>query len=543
MVRVMTIERSWADRENLNKNELAKLEKDGLEILNELDRLAGMKYEDIEAFDIERMKWAGIYAQRPKDGHFLVRIKLTSGELTADQADVIAGISRDFGEDSVQITIRQCIQIHNLTLPDIPEVFARMKAAGLTSVEGCGDVPRNVLGNPLMGVDPEERVDTQPIVRETVRRLVRNPEYSNLPRKFKISISSNPHDCGFARINDVAFVPAEKEKDGVMEQGFHMFVGGGLSSDPKLAKKTGFFLHPDQVAPAAEAVAAVFREYGYREKRNHCRLKFLVEDWGIRKIEEAIEQITGPVERGGRTVSGSWNRGCFFGIHQQKQDGLCFAGVHIPAGAMGPEDLEEFARLARKYGSGRLRTTNSQNLILIDIPEQRAAELKNELIFQKYPLHPEAFSGYCSSCTGDQYCNFAPIETKKRLQSIVEQLDERFPGLRMPVRVNLTGCVHSCAHPQLADFGLTGGRRKINGASKDVFRLTIGGALGPGGAFGTTLKGWLPADAASDAIGDMTQYYLDYRKQGERFFRFAEREGTGVFQEILDRYTQAEVNA
>jgi ferredoxin-nitrite reductase len=538
----MKMERSWANRENLNQNELAKLEKDGLEILGELDRLAGMKYEEIDAFDIERMKWAGIYAQRPKDGHFLVRVKLASGELTADQADVIAGISRDFGADSVQITIRQCIQVHNLTLPDIPEVFARMNTAGLISVEGCGDVPRNVLGNPLMGIDPEERIDTQPLVRETVRRLVGNPEYSNLPRKLKISISSNPHDCGFARINDVAFVPAEKEKDGVMEQGFHMYVGGGLSTDPKLAKKTGFFLRPGQVPAAAEAVAVVFREYGYREKRNHCRLKFLVEDWGIRKTEEAIEQITGPLERGGRTVTGSWNRGCFFGIHPQKQKGLCFAGIHIPAGAMSPEDLLEFARLARAYGSGRLRTTNSQNLLLIDLPEQVTARLKKEPIFRKYPLQPKAFSGYCSSCTGNQFCNFAPIETKKRLQSLVEQLDERFPGLRMPMRVNLTGCVHSCAHPQLADFGLTGGRRRINGALEDAFRLTIGGALGPGGNFGTTLEGWLPADAAPEAIGDMVQYYLDHKKTGERFFRFVKREGADAFQEILNHYTEAKEN-
>jgi ferredoxin-nitrite reductase len=539
----MNMKRSWADRENLNQNERAKLEKDGLEILKELDRLAQMKYEDIDRFDIERMKWAGIYTQRPKNGRFLVRIKLASGELTADQADVIAGISRDFGARSIQITIRQCIQIHNLTLPDIPEVFARMQAAGLTSVEGCGDVPRNILGNPLMGIDPEERVDTQPIVRETARRLVGNPAYSNLPRKYKISISSNPHDCGFARINDVAFVPAEKEKDGVMEQGFHMYVGGGLSTDPKLAKKTGFVLRPDQVAPAAEAVAEVFREYGYREKRNHCRLKFLVEDWGIRKTEEAIERITGPLERGGTAVSGSWNRGCFFGVHPQKQEGLFYAGVHIPAGAMDAEDLAEFARLARVYGSGRMRTTNSQNLLLIDLPEQAAEALKKEPVLRKFPLQPKAFTGYCASCTGNQYCSFAPIETKKRLQTIVEALDARFPALRMPMRVNLTGCAHSCAHPQLADFGLTGGKRKGNGVSADVFRLTVGGALGPGGAFGTTLEGWLPADTAADAIGEMVQYYLEHKKSGERFFRFVRRQGTGVFQEILNRYTTAAENA
>ena len=280
------MEKVWSTRENLNTNELWKLEKDGLEILKEIPEIAGMNYASLEKSDIERLKWAGIYAQRPKNGRFLVRVKLSSGAMTAAQARVIAGISKDFGADSIQITIRQCIQVHNLTQKDFPEVLRRLDAAGLTSVEGCGDVPRNILGNPLMGIDPEELFDTTDIVREAAEALIGNPEFSNLPRKYKISISANPRDTGFARINDIAFVPAVRKRQGSVQNGFHVYVGGGLSSNPMLAEKLSFFIRPEETLSVIKAVAFIFRDYGYRESRTHCRLKFLVQDWGKEKLED-----------------------------------------------------------------------------------------------------------------------------------------------------------------------------------------------------------------------------------------------------------------
>lgn len=525
----------WKDRKDLSKNEYYKLEKDGLEILGELDKLAATPFSEIDASDIERLKWAGIYCQRPKDGHFLIRVKLPSGKLNARQGRVIAGIAAEYGGDELQITIRQCIQIHNLTLDEIPEIFRRLDSVGLTTVEGCGDVPRNILGNPLMGVDPEELFDTEPIVDEAVRRFVGNPDYSNLPRKYKLSFSANPHDCGYAGINDLAFVPAVYGRENV--PGFHVRIGGGLSSEPKLSRPLGLFVPPDRAVDVAEAVACIFRDRGYREKRNHCRLKYLIEDIGEREAERLIEEITGPLPHGGRTVTKSWNRGTFYGIHEQKQKGLYYAGICVNGGVLTAADLLGIIELSAKYGDGKLRTTNTHQLIILNIPEASLKDFRKETILSAYPLRPKAFSGYQSSCTGNSYCSFAPVETKKTLSQITAELDRRFPDLRMPVRINLTGCPHSCAHPQIADIGFTGGRKRSDdGTMTDVYTVTVGGYLGAAPHFGTVLKGRIDAGRAVEMASDFVTYYLEGRKKGERFYEFVDRTGTDAFQKILDSY-------
>lgn len=392
-----------------NRNEQWKHEKDGLEILKELPALAEKEFKEIDPGDIERLKWAGIYAQRPRDGHFLVRVKLPSGQLTAAQAKVLADLAAAYGKGEIQITIRQAVQIHNITLRDAVDILPRLKAAGLSSVEACGDVPRTILGNPLAGVDAEELLDTRPLVEEVFRFFLGNRDFSNLPRKFKISISANPHDAGFARINDLAFVPARREG----EAGFVAYVGGGLSAEPHLAVRLPFFIRPAEVKAVAEAVAMLFRDEGYREKRNHCRLKYLVADLGAERVAEKIEA----------------------------QPGLCYVGVHVTNGHIRAEDLRAFAELAERFGQGRLRTTNSQNLILLDIPEGETEALLQDAIFEAYPTEPGFFTGYASSCTGNAYCNFAPIETKNRLHELTAALDEAFPEVGQPLRINLTGCL------------------------------------------------------------------------------------------------------
>ncbi len=533
------MEKSWKSRENLNKNELAKLEKDGLEILKELDALAKKEYSEIDPMDIERLKWAGIYTQRPKNGKFLIRVKLPSGKLNTSQAKVIAGISKDYGEDSIQITIRQCIQIHNLTLQDMPDIFQRLHEAHLTSVEGCGDVPRNVLGNPLAGVDPEELFDTTEVVEQIVEELVGNPEFSNLPRKYKISVSANPGDCGFAQINDLAFVPAILRSKTGTEQGFHIYVGGGLSKEPHLAQKLPFFIRKEEAVAVARGVGIIFREYGYRENRGHCRLKYLLDDWGVDAFAKKLNEIAGPFTTGGRTIARKWNRGVFHGIHRQKQEGLFYAGLLIPSGSMEASDLVALAELSEKYGDGQLRTTNSQNIVILNIPEQKRNEFRKEPLVKKYTIKPDTFTGNAASCTGNQYCSFAPIETKKRLKSIVEAMNERFPELKEPFRINLTGCVHACAHPQLADIGLTGGRAKENGEAVDVFTIRIGGALGKEAGFAEVLAGRVSEYHIIDAIGEMIAYYVEHREGKELFYQYVRRTGAEQFQKIVDKYALA----
>lgn len=298
-----------------NRNEQWKHDKDGLEIIKEIPALADKAFKDIDPGDVERLKWAGIYAQRPRDGHFLVRVKLPSGQLTAEQAEVLAALAAEYGKDEIQITIRQAVQIHNITLRDACDILPRLSAVGLSSVEACGDVPRTILGNPLAGVDAEELLDTRPIVEEVFQFFLGNRAFSNLPRKFKISISANPHDAGFARINDIAFGPAKREG----EVGFMVYVGGGLSAEPYLAERLPFFIRPAEVKAVAIAVATIFRDDGYREKRNHCRLKYLVADLGIETVAEKVEAQTGALLRGGEEITAPWNYGRFYGVHRRSR--------------------------------------------------------------------------------------------------------------------------------------------------------------------------------------------------------------------------------
>ncbi|MCI7330883.1 MAG: ferredoxin--nitrite reductase [Selenomonadaceae bacterium] len=525
--------KSWRNRPDLNKNEQYKLAKDGLQILDDLPRFASLTQQEMLASDVELLKWAGIYAQRPRDGHYLVRAKLPSGALTAAQAKVLADISRDYGRHTIQITDRHSLQIHWLELRVLADVVQRLHAAGLTSTEACGDCPRNILGNPLMGVDPEETVDTEPIVAALIEKFQGNPAFSNLPRKFKISVSANPHDTGFARINDIAFVPAEYEG----QAGFHVYVGGGLSKEPKLAQQLPFFVRPTEVVRVAEAVATIFREHGYRANRAHCRLKYLVEDWGVAKFSEAVEQLAGPLARGGRSLTRDWNPGIYYGLHPQKQAGLCYAGLHIPAGEMDADDLTALAELAERYGSGRLRTTNTQNILLLDIPADKGAALAQEPLCQKFSLQPHWFSGFETSCTGNAFCNFAPLETKERLIRLTQALDATFPQVNQPVRINLTGCLHSCAQPQIADIGLTGRIIKLpNGETSAAFTVQLGGQLGPDAHFATPLTGVIPEKELLPFCRALIERWLVDRQDTEGISTWLQAQDRAKLQALLQPY-------
>jgi len=286
----------------------------------------------------------------------------------------------------------------------------------------------------------------------------------------------------------------------------------------------------------AEAVAVIFREYGYRENRGHCRLKYLVEDWGVEKFADAVEKLTGSLTRGGRGLTADWNPGIYYGLHPQKQKGLYFAGLHIPAGEMEAEDLAALAKLARKYGSGRLRTTNTQNILILDIPAEKRDAFAAEPLCQKFSLRPHWFSGFETSCTGNAFCNFAPIETKNRLIKLTRALDERFPQVNQPIRINLTGCFHACAQPQIADIGLTGARHRLtDGQIADVFSVQLGGHLGKDSHFAKAMEGLVPDDQLLPFCSALIEAWLANRTENESFSSWLQDQP----QEALQRLMQA----
>lgn len=525
----------WAeDPSKLNKVELLKLNRDGLDILDDIERLAQARYKALTEDDLQLLKWAGVYAQRPKEeGYFMVRIRVPSGVLNSRQAREVARISREYGRSLVDVTTRQCFQLHWVRIENFPDIFKRLADVGLFTYEACGDCPRNIVGNPLAGIDPHELIDTRPIVEAVQKALWLNREFSNLPRKYKISISANIYNAAHAEINDLAFTPATKVIDGQEVVGFHVWVGGGLSSKPHMAQQLDMFVRPEEVVKVAVGVTRIFRDYGYREKRHRVRLKFLVADWGVEKFQEVLEGYIGKFPGRGEDKIVGWNAGYFTGVHRQKQEGLYYVGLSVPLGRMNADELEELADLADKYGNGSLRTCNTQNILITHVPEEKVEALLAEPLLQRITPFPKPFSGHAVSCTGIEFCNLALTETKERMRKIVEYLDARIP-LDTPIRLHINGCPNSCGQQQIADIGLQGALVKTPEGMKEAYDIAIGGRLGPGATFNTRLKGRVLAEHVPYVLEALIRFYRDERQEGEDFHAFVRRVGVDAFQAKLD---------
>lgn len=531
----MAYTKHWSNNEKLNKTELAKLEKDGLKIYEDIPQYAKNGFTSIPKDQWDLFKWAGLYLQKPKEaGYFMMRVNVPSGILTKEQAKILAGIAKDYGRGIFDITTRQAIQFHWLTIEDIPDIFTRLESVGLSSAGACGDITRNIVGNPIAGIDPNELFDTRDIVKEVYEYFQFNEEFSNLPRKYKMSISTNLHNAANAEINCVSFTPAEKNIDGEVKQGFHLKVGGGLSAKPFLAETVDIFVEKEQVLQIAIAVTTIFRDYGYRDKRHRARLKFLIADWGVEKFKEKLEEYTGKLPSKGVEPVKKWNAGYFYGVHDQKQSGLKFIGFNVPVGRLTADEVFELVRISDQYGQGEIRTCNSQNLIIPHIPEEYVESLLAEPIFNRITVNPNSFIGHSVSCTGIQFCNLALVETKERMRQIAEELDRRLT-VDVPVRMHMIGCPNSCGQRQIADIGLQGVMvRNKNKEMEEAYEVYVGGTLESGGEFNKKLKGKVPANFLTDTLEHLLHFFNKEKMSGENFYTFVQRNGTQSLQDQLN---------
>lgn len=532
----MSYEKVWANNEKLNQTEKKKLEKDGLEIFNDIPYYAENGFESIPKEEWDAFKWAGLYLQRPKEaGYFMMRVNIPSGIITNAQAEVLASIAEDYGRDVLDITTRQAIQFHWLEIGQIPDIFKRLARVGLSSAGACGDITRNITGNPLAGIDANELFDTTSIVKEIYDYFQHNEEFSNLPRKFKMSISSNIYNSANAEINCVAFTPAMKEINGEEKVGFHIKIGGGLSARPYLAEELDVFVLPEEVKAVSIAIATIFRDFGYREKRHLARLKFLVADWGAEKFKEKLVEYTGPLQSKGESALKGWNAGYFYGVQDQKQAGLKYVGFNVPVGRLHAEEMFEIARIAKKYGNGQIRTCNSQNFIIPNVPPENVAGLLSEPLFEAISANPKSFIGHAVSCTGIEYCNLALVETKERLRKIAEYLDTQI-ALDVPVRIHMVGCPNSCGQRQIADIGLQGIKLKTKEKGiVEAFEIYVGGTLLDGGAYNEKLKGKIDGEDLPDVLVSFLSYFQKNKLLAETFYDFVGRVGVEELQIVLNR--------
>ncbi|HWC13892.1 MAG TPA: nitrite/sulfite reductase [Actinomycetota bacterium] len=520
-----------------NAAEVAKKEDGGLNVRARIESTYASKgFASIWPSDLRnRFRWHGLYTQRPEtDGYFMLRIRIPGGRLTAEQTATIGSISRRYGRDVADVTDRQNVQLHWIRIEDVPQIWSELEAVGLSTTEACGDTPRNLLGCPLAGIDATEIVDASAVLDEANAALIGNPDFANLPRKFKISISGCAHNCAQAEINDIGLVGAE-HPDGT--PGFDVWVGGGLSTNPMFAKRLNAFARPDQVVDVVVGITTVFREWGYRRARNRARMKFLVQDWGPTKFRHVLEDTMGfaLIDLDPPSMNGSSHRE-HVGVGEQK-DGSNYVGFAPKAGRIAGHQLEAVARLAERFGNGRVRTTTQQKMVVLDVPPERTAELVDELAALDLPVETSTWRRGTMACTGIEFCKLAIVETKGRAVELYRYLEERLPGISEDIRINVNGCPNSCARFQTADIGLMGcvvtekihvpdhdGNQVEQRRKVEAFLVHLGGHLGEGRALGRKVKGVkVLASELGPYVETLVRRYRKLRAADDTFATFIAR--------------------
>lgn len=494
-------------------------------------------------------KWWGVYTQGDGVGavggkggeglaseYFMMRIASPNGLLTSAQLRVIAEITKKHARNLADITTRQNIQLHWLTIESLPEIVDALGRIGLSPRGACGDVVRNVTGCPLAGIDAEEIVDASPLAVEIARALVGNNSFVNLPRKFKICATGCASWCCYPEINDVAFTAVRRGD----EVGYAVRVGGGLSKEPHLAVKLDAFVRPEQVIETARAIAEIFRDQqGLRENRDRARLKYLFmrEGWTPKTFLAEVEARLGykfdpaPPEQ----VPGDVLRD-HAGIHAQKQPGLSYVGASVLRGRMSGDQLAAVADLAEKYGAngGELRTTVMQNLIFANIRTEQARDLVSDLHAIGLRVEGTEFWRGTIACTGTEFCKLAITETKGFAQWLVEEMEERLPGFDQQIRLNITGCPNGCGQHWVADIGLEGKKAKYDGQMVDAYNFSLGGALGEYAGVARVTGYRAPATEVPDAIERLLRGYLADRGEGENLRAWFARHEVAELKGLLE---------
>lgn len=528
----------------LNANEEFKLADDGLHVRERIiDTYSKEGFDAIDSDDLHgRFRWWGLYTQRKQgidggrtatlspeeleDKYFMLRVRIDSGQLTTEQTRVIGEISRDFARDTADVTDRQNVQLHWVQVEDVPEIWRRLAEVNLDTTEACGDVSRVILGSPLAGIAADELIDPTPVIHDIKEKYIGDPAFSNLPRKFKTCFTGHPSQDVVHEINDIAFVGVTHPDLGV---GYDLWVGGGLSTNPKLAERLGVFVTQEQAVEVWKGVISIFRDYGYRRLRNKARLKFLLADWGVEKFRQVLEEeYLGYALPDGPAPETPTVTGDHVGVHAQK-DGKFYIGLTPTVGRISGSQLIDLAHLVEKYGSTRLRTTPYQKLVVLDIEKDDVEPFIAEAEKLGFYARPSVFRRSTIACTGIEYCKLAIVATKSTAARVIDNLEERLADVadQLPERLTLhiNGCPNSCARIQTADIGLKGQIITTeDGRQVPGFQVHLGGGLADyqndaAGTLGRTVRGLkVEADLLEDYLERLIRAYLAERADASLSF-------------------------
>jgi sulfite reductase (ferredoxin) len=506
-----------------------------------LEQIRGFARRGFDAIPPEWLgtyfRWWGVYTQGDGAGvvggkcgegkalpFFMLRIRIPNGILRSDQLRVIAELTKRYARGIADITVRQNIQLHWITIEDLPDVLEALERCGLSSMGACGDVTRNVTGCPVAGVDVDEICDASPLAMEITQALVGNPEFYNLPRKFKISVSGCRSWCSYPEINDVGFTAIERKQNGQAEVGFSLRVGGGLSAEPHLGLRLNAFVRWNQVLPVTRAIGELFRDSeSLREHRERARLKFLFlkQGWTADDFQHELEKRLGfrfdPAADESAPLDVYRDH---VGIYPQKQPGLFYVGGSALRGRITWTQMWNAAELAERFGTGELRTTNMQNLLIVNVPQPDTPFLARELEAIGLRVEASPFWRGAIACSGAEFCKLAITETKSFTRWLVQELDDRMPGFDQQIKLHITGCPNSCGQHWIADLGIEGKKIKVNGELRDAYYFCVGGAVGLAQSIARPVGYRCLSSDVPDAIERLLHRYKERRLPGENLRQF-----------------------
>ena len=493
-------------KSKLHPAEALKREKNGLEVMDDIPYYVRNGWESIPPEKRDRLKWVGVFYRRQTPGAFMMRLRMISGFSNSDQFRTIALISETHGPGFVDLTTRQQIQLRGFTIENVQNLWNQLEEVGLNSLQTGFDNIRGVTGCPVAGLTPNELFDASPVAKKYTDIITGNKAYTDIPRKFNVGITGCLDNCTHSASQDIALIPAVKEVDNQELKGFNVLVGGKMGSGGfTLAKEIDVFVLPEYAAELCAEITLIFRDHSARTIRNKSRMAFLIADWGVEKFRKELEaRHDKHLLSAGKDMRGKIKTD-HTGIFTQKQKCLNYVGLVVPVGRITSPQLYEVARLADEYGSGQIRLTQGQNLIITDVPDSRIGELTTEPLLQELRYDPSEVMRGMVSCTGIDYCHFSLIETKERAMEAILHLEEKL-GNTQPLTVHWSGCPNGCGNHAAADIGLLGKKTKIDGVITDAVDVFVKGDSGPNPKVAPKLLENVPCDDLPEVLEGLVPY-------------------------------------
>lgn len=492
----------------MNKIEELKRERDGLDVKEAIAQYARTGWESISESDVQRLKWYGLFLRNPTPGYFMIRVRIPGGRAGADQIRALAEIADRYGNGLLDVTTRQQIQLRHIRIEHVPAIFARMEEVGLTSMQTGMDNVRNIMTCPVAGLNPEELLDATPLVEALTQAVLHNRAYSNLPRKFNVAITGCPENCLHTETQDLALVPARRLLEGTVITGFNILAGGKLGSGGyRIATPLDLFVEPSEAVEVCRAIIEVYRDFGFRDSRNTARLAFLLDEWGEHRFRERIEARLGrPLSRAGEDARKPTAKD-HVGVFRQKQPGLNYVGLKITVGRITAKDLLEMASLSTRYGTGELRLSPAQTIIIPNVSDRKLGELTEDPFLKRFSYNPSPIFKGLVSCVGNDYCNLAVIETKSRAVQTAKALEAKLGANLKPITMHWSGCPAGCGNHLVADIGLLGKKAKVEGRVVDAVDVYVGGRSGPDPKPAIKLLEDVPCDRLPVVLEGLVSYH------------------------------------